>query len=149
LSPADQGGMMSELKTQPTQESVLDFLAKVSDGRRREDCLIILELMKKATGAEPVMWGSSIVGFGRYRYRYESGREGEWPIVGFSPRKNDLTLYITPGFERYKGLMGRLGKYKTGKSCLYLKRLEDVDRSVLNELIEESVKTMAPMRVDI
>jgi hypothetical protein len=139
---------MAKLKTQPTQESVLDFLAKLSDDRRWDDCLTILELMRNATGAEPVMWGSSIIGFGRYRYRYESGREGEWPLVGFSPRKNDLTLYIMPGFERYENLMTRLGKYKTGKSCLYLKRLEDVDRSVLQELIEESVKTMGPVRVD-
>ena len=101
---------MSEPKTQPTQENVLDFLAKLSDDRRREDCLAILDMMKKATGAEPVMWGSSIVGFGRYRHRYENGREGEWPIVGFSPRKNDLTLYIVPGFERYEGLMTRTGE---------------------------------------
>jgi hypothetical protein len=139
---------MAKLKTQPTQESVLDFLAKLSDDRRRDDCLTILELMRNATSAEPVMWGSSIIGFGRYRYRYESGREGEWPVISFSPRKNDLTLYIMPGFERYESLLTRLGKYKTGKSCLYLKRLEDVDRSVLKELIEESVKTMEPMRVD-
>jgi len=140
---------MSELKTQPTQESVLDFLSRIPDDKRRDDCLTILELMKSATGAEPVMWGSSIVGFGRYHYRYASGRQGEWPIVGFSPRKNDLTLYIMPGFERYESLMARLGKYKTGKSCLYLKRLEDVDGAVLKELIEESVKTMTAVRVDL
>ncbi len=140
---------MAELNTQPTQENVLDFLARLNDDRRREDCLSILEMMKNATGAEPVMWGSSIVGFGRYRYHYQTGRQGEWLIVGFSPRKNDLTLYIMPGFERYENLLAKLGKYKTGKSCLYLKRLDDIDRSVLKELIEKSVETMALMRVDM
>jgi len=140
---------MSEPKTKPTQENVLDFLARISDDRRRKDCLSILELMKAATGAEPVMWGTSIIGFGRYKYRYESGRQDEWPIIGFSPRKNDLTLYILRSFDRYENLMARLGKYKTGKSCLYLKRLDDVDLSVLKELIEESVKSMAAVRVDI
>ena len=139
---------MAELKTKPTQASVLDFLGMLSDDQRRNDCLVVLELMKAATGAEPVMWGSSIVGFGRYQYRYKSGRQGEWPVISFSPRKNDLTLYIMPGFDRYESLLARLGKHKTGKSCLYLKRLSDVDLVVLKELIEESVKAMAPLRVD-
>ena len=140
---------MSELKTKPTQESVQEFLAKVPEEQRRNDCLSILDLMKKATGAEPEMWGSSIVGFGRYQYHYASGHSGEWPVVGFSPRKNDLTLYITPGFDRFEGLLARLGKYKTGKSCLYLKRLADVHLTVLKELVEESVKVMSSMRVDL
>jgi hypothetical protein len=139
---------MAELKTKPTQVDVLDFLGKLSDDQRRNDCLVVLELMKAATGADPRMWGASIVGFGRYQYRYESGRTGEWPVIGFSPRKNDLTLYIMPGFDRYESLLARLGKHKTGKSCLYLKRLSDVDLVVLKELIEESVKAMAPLRVD-
>jgi hypothetical protein len=139
---------MAELKTKPTQVDVLDFLGKLSDDQRRNDCLVVLELMKAATGADPLMWGASIVGFGRYQYRYESGRTGEWPVIGFSPRKNDLTLYIMPGFDRYESLLARLGKHKTGKSCLYLKRLSDVDLVVLKELIEESVKAMAPSRVD-
>jgi hypothetical protein len=139
---------MAELKTKPTQVDVLDFLGKLSDDQRRNDCLVVLELMKAATGADPLMWGASIVGFGRYQYRYESGRTGEWPVIGFSPRKNDLTLYIMPGFDRYESLLARLGKHKTGKSCLYLKRLSDVDLVVLKELIEESVKAMAPLRVD-
>jgi len=139
---------MAELKTKPTQASVLDFLGMLSDDQRRNDCLVVLELMKAATGAEPVMWGSSIVGFGRYQYRYKSGRQGEWPVISFSPRKNDLTLYIMPGFDRYESLLARLGKHKTGKSCLYLKRLSDVDLSILIELIGESVKAMAPLRVD-
>ncbi len=139
---------MAELKTKPTQVDVLDFLGQLSDDQRRNDCLDVLELMKAATGADPRMWGASIVGFGRYQYRYESGRTGEWPVIGFSPRKNDLTVYIMPGFDRYESLLARLGKHKTGKSCLYLKRLSDVDLVVLKELIEESVKAMAPLRVD-
>ncbi len=96
--------------------------------------------MKDVTGEEPTMWGSSIVGFGRYRYKYESGREGEWMITGFSPRKTDLTLYIMHGFERVADLMTRLGKHKTGKSCLYIKKLSDVDLGVLRKIVEKSVK---------
>jgi len=139
---------MSELKTRPTEDSVIEFLDKIADENRRTDCLTIMELMRNATGTEPVMWGTSIVGFGRYRYRYASGREGEWPLVGFSPRKNDLTLYIMPGFGAYESLMTRLGKHRTGKSCLYIKRLADVDPSVLQTLIRKSVQAMAAKRVD-
>jgi hypothetical protein len=108
----------------------------------------VLDLMREATGADPVMWGTSIVGFGRYRYRYNSGREGEWPIIGFSPRKNDLTLYLMDGFAGRDELLERLGKHKTGKSCLYLKRLSQVDLAVLRELIFQSVRAMADRRVD-
>jgi hypothetical protein len=93
------------------------------------------------------MWGPSIVGFGRYRYKYESGREGEWPITGFSPRKGDLTLYIIGGFDSFSDLMARLGKYKTGKSCLYIKRLSDVDAKVLKKLVQQSVKLVAAKRI--
>ena len=139
---------MSELKTKPTQESVTAFLAKIEDDKRRQDCKAIASMMKRATGAKATMWGSSIVGFGRYHYKYASGREGDWPIVGFSPRKADLTLYIMPGFDRFGPLMKRLGKYKTGKSCLYIKRLSDVDTAVLEDLIDESVKAMEKLRVD-
>jgi Domain of unknown function (DU1801) len=139
---------MTELKTKPNSESVREFLDKISDEQRRSDCQVVLKLMKKATGAAPTMWGSSIVGFGKYRYRYESGREGEWPVVGFSPRKNDLTLYIIPGFERFDDLMNRLGKFKTGKSCLYIKKLSDVDPDVLNDLINQSVQAMSEKRID-
>ena len=139
---------MSDLKTQPTEEPVLEFLGRLPDEARRRDCLTVLDLMRKATKAEPVMWGSSIVGFGRYRYKYESGREGEWPVIGFSPRKNDLTLHIMPGFERYGELLARLGKHKAGKSCRYLKKLTDVDLTVLRALIAESVKAMAGKRID-
>ena len=134
---------MEEAKTQPTKESVSGFLKKVSDKGRREDCLKVLEIMKDVTGEEPKMWGNSIVGFGRYHYKYESGREGESMITGFSPRKGDLTLYIMGGFEPVSDLMARLGKHKIGKSCLYLKKLADVDAGVLRKIVEKSVKGMA------
>jgi Domain of unknown function (DU1801) len=137
---------MAELKTKPTTESVSTFLNKVADKTRREDCFDVLEMMRDVTKEEPTMWGSSIVGFGRYGYKYESGREGEWPITGFSPRKGDLTLYIVPGFEIAPDLMKRLGKYKTGKSCLYIRKLADVDLKVLKQLIEKSVKKMSAQR---
>lgn len=138
---------MAEAKTNATDESVAAFLAKIGDEQRRKDCLVVLDLMKQATAAEPKMWGSSIVGFGSYKYRYASGREGEWPIIGFSPRKNDLTLYIMPGFEVFETLLAKLGKHTTGKSCLYIKKLDDVDIPVLQRLILNSVEKMANLRV--
>ena len=106
-------------------------------------------MLEEVTGEKPVMWGPSIVGFGRYRYRYDSGREGEWMVTGFSPRKNDLTLYLMPGFEQHADRLAKLGRHKTGKSCLYLKRLADVDMAVLETLVHESVAAMAPQRTDI
>jgi nucleoid DNA-binding protein len=130
---------MSEPKTKKTRKSVQKFLAGVEDARRREAAQKILALMEEVTGETPAMWGDSIVGFGSYRQRYESGREGEWPLTGFSPRKANLTLYIMSGFSRYEELLGQLGKHKTGKSCLYLSRLEDIDLKVLRQLIAESV----------
>ena len=138
---------MAEPKTKETAESVSAFLDKIADKSRREDCLAVVDIMRDVTKEEPKMWGSSIVGFGRYRYKYESGREGEWMITGFSPRKSDLTLYIMPGFEPFADLMKRLGKYKTGKSCLYIKKLADVDVGVLRELVTRSVKKMAAKRI--
>ena len=138
---------MAELKTKPTTASVTKFLNDVSDKTRRDDCFAVLEMMREVTKEEPAMWGSSIVGFGRYRYKYESGREGEWPITGFSPRKGDLTLYIMPGFDSDPALMKRLGKHKTGKSCLYIKKLADVDAKVLKQLIATSVKKLDSKRV--
>lgn len=138
---------MAEAKTKPTGDSVSDFIDRVPDEGRRKDCRRLVELMRAATGEGPVMWGSGIVGFGRYRYRYESGREGEWPIIGFAPRKNDLTLYIMPGFGPFEELMARLGKYRTGKSCLYVKKLADVDEAVLTRLLAASTKAMAAQRV--
>ena len=137
---------MAELKTKPTTASVTKFLNGVSDKTRREDCFAVLEMMREVTKEEPKMWGSSIVGFGRHRYKYESGREGEWPIAAFSPRKGDLTLYFTPGFD-IEPEMERLGKYKTGKSCLYIKKLGDVDPKVLKQLVTKSVKKLAGQRI--
>ena len=138
---------MAELKTKKTKASVTAFLDQVNDGQRRKDCQRVLKLMKEATGEAPKMWGSSIVGFGTYKYRYASGHGGEWPIIGFSPRKNDLTLYIMPGFEEFETLMAKLGKYKAGKSCVYIKRLDDVEIPVLKKLISKSVARMADKRV--
>jgi hypothetical protein len=137
---------MAELKTRATTASVSDFLAAIEDDERRQDCLTVAKIMKKATGAEPRMWGPSIVGFGDHHYKYESGRELDWFLTGFSPRKRELTLYIMPGFTRYDALMAKLGKYKTGKSCLYIKRLADVDLTVLRTLVEDSVGHMRQSR---
>ncbi len=134
---------MAKLKTTPSKKSVDAFLKTIADDARRQDCLTVMKIMKQATKAEPKMWGDSIVGFGSYHYKYASGREGDWFLTGFSPRKQALTLYIMAGFSRYDTLLRKLGKYKTGKSCLYLKRLADVDLAVLKELIQSSVKHLA------
>lgn len=140
---------MAELKTKPTLQTASEFLTTtVEDEQRRTDCFTLIELMQEATGCKPVMWGASIVGFGKYRYQYASGREGDWMLTGFSPRKNDLTVYIMPGFDGYADLMQILGKFKTGKSCLYLKRLADVDKKTLKQLIDASVKAMSGQRVE-
>jgi len=133
---------MAELKTQPNQQSVEDFLNNVENETKRQDSFSILELMKEETGDEPIMWGDSIVGFGKYHYKYASGREGDWFLTGFSPRVQNLTLYIMSGFDEYDELLGKLGKYSTGKSCLYIKKLEDVDQDVLRELVGKSVAHM-------
>lgn len=133
---------MSTLKTQPSNDDVREFLKSVSDEQKRKDCFAVLELMKSITGEEPKMWGSSIVGFGSYHYKYESGREGDWFLTGFSPRKQNISLYIMAGFDNYDELMNRLGKFKTGKSCLYVNRLEQIDLEVLKQLISESVRFM-------
>jgi hypothetical protein len=130
---------MAELKTRETGASVAAFLDAIPDDARRADCRQVSEIMRKATGAEPRMWGPSIVGFGNYRYQGASG-ETAWFLTGFSPRKQNLTLYIMAGFARYPALMRTLGKHKTGKSCLYLKRLADVDPGVLAELIAASIE---------
>ncbi len=126
-------------KTVPGTASVAAFLAAVPDVRRRADCEAVLRVMRAATGCEPVMWGPSIVGFDRYRYRYDSGREGEMPVVGFSPRAQALVLYLLSGFGAGDALLGKLGKHATGKSCLYLKSLADVDAGVLDALVRASV----------
>lgn len=133
---------MAELKTQLNDRSVVEFLAQVPHEKRRQDSLIILQLMKEVTGEAPQMWGDSLVGFGRYEYKYASGHAGSWFITGFSPRKQNLTLYIMAGFDQYDALMARLGKHKTGKSCLYINKIEDVDLAVLRELVALSVAHM-------
>jgi hypothetical protein len=137
------GFLVAELKTQKNDASVEEFLNGVADERKRNDSFVILDLMRDVTGDEPAMWGSSIIGFGSYRYKYPSGREGEWFLVGFSPRKQNLTLYIMSGFDNYDMLLSELGKYKTGKSCLYINKLDDVDLATLRELIQQSVAHMA------
>ena len=129
---------MAELKTKVTRASVDKFLEGIKDEKKRQDCYQILKLMKRATKAEPKMWGTSIIGFGDHHYVYESGRQGDWFIAGFSPRVQNLTLYMLGGFESEP--LKRLGKYKMGKGCLYINKLEDVDLKVLDELITKSVK---------
>ena len=133
---------MSELKTKVNDASVVEFLHKVPDERKREDSFAVLKLMEEITGHEAKMWGPSIVGFGQYHYKYASGREGDMPLTGFSPRKQALTLYITSGFDQYEELLASLGKHSTGKSCLYVKRLADLNLPVLKELVQQSVKHM-------
>ena len=134
---------MSEPKTQATDASVEDFLAAVPNARRREDSGKVLELMQEITGEPPVMWGDSIVGFGTYHYRYKSGREGDWPRTGFSPRKQYLAIYIMPGFDNYEALLSRLGKHRTSVSCLYINKLADIDMDVLREIIAGAYQEMA------
>ena len=129
-------------KTTETDRDPRQFINGVEDAKRREDSLFVLDLMESLTGESPKMWGPSIVGYGKYHYKYESGREGDFMKIGFSPRKQNLTLYIMPGFERYEDLMSNLGKYKTGKSCLYVKKLEDIQLDVLKELISSSYDYM-------
>jgi hypothetical protein len=131
---------MAELKTKKTDQSVEAFLNSVSDDKKRQDSFAILEMMKEASGEQPTMWGESIVGFGSYHYKYASGREGDWFLTGFSPRKQNLTLYLMPGLEMFGDLLSKLGKHKTGVGCLYINKLEDVDQAVLKELIAQSVK---------
>ena len=133
---------MATNKTQPNDSDVNSFIESVNEDKKRADCFKLVEIMQEITNEKPKMWGPSIVGFGDYHYKYESGREGDFFIVGFSPRKQNLTLYIMPGFERYEKLMADLGKYKTGKSCLYVKSLDDINLENLKELIRDSVSYM-------
>jgi hypothetical protein len=133
---------MSENKTRPTDQNVVDFLNKVEHKTRREDSFTLLEIMEEVTGEDAVMWGNSIVGFGSHHYKYESGREGDMPYIGFSPRKQSMTLYIMPGFDDYEEMLAELGKHKTGKACLYINKLADVDDDVLRRLIQRSYEHM-------
>ena len=133
---------MAELKTRPRSASVEKFIRGVADEATRRDCRAVMKIMKAATHARPRMWGPSIVGFGDYHYKYESGREGDWFLTGFSPRRQNLTVYIMNGFEAHDGHLRRLGKFRTGKCCLYIKRLSDVDIRVLSRMVRESVRHM-------
>lgn len=133
---------MAENKTQKNDASVDDFLNAIEHPKRKEDALKVNELMTVITGAAPSMWGTSIVGYGSCHLKYESGREMDWMLTGFSPRKTSLSIYIMSGFKPFDHLLSKLGKFKTGKSCLYINKLEDVDMDVLKELIAESVKKM-------
>ena len=133
---------MAENKTRATIASVTEFINTIEDRQKRADARKVAAIMRRVTGKRAKMWGPSIVGYGTYHYKYESGREGDFMIAGFSPRRQALTVYILAGFGRFDTLMGKLGKYKTGKSCLYIKRLSDVDEKVLEKLIDGSVKYM-------
>jgi hypothetical protein len=133
---------MAEAKTKVNDASVDDFLNAIEDEQKRADCIAISKMMQQAAKAKPKMWGDSIVGFGAYHYVYSSGHTGDWPLVAFSPRKGNITLYIMAGFEQEDDLLSKLGKHKTGKSCLYIKTLADVDKGVLKELIAQSVAHM-------
>jgi len=130
---------MAELKTKKNSGSVTDFLDNVENEKRKQDSLVVLELMKTITNSKPIMWGPSIVGFGDFFYKTADGKKHSWFLSGFSPRKQSLTLYIMTGFAHYEEILNRLGKYKTGKSCLYVNKLEDISMDVLKELITASV----------
>ena len=129
-------------KTVPTDQSAEQFIASVENEVKREDSLSLLRMMSDITDCPPVMWGSSLIGFGTYHYKYASGREGDFFLTGFSPRKQALTIYIMPGFSEYEEILALLGKYKTGKSCLYVKKLDDINRDLLKDLITRSVAYM-------
>ena len=139
---------MAGAKTQPTDEDPRAFIDRQPDPQRRADCHALLAMMEDAAGAPAVMWGPAIIGFGRYRLAYANGSIGDWPLIGFSPRRNDLTLYLCSGYDGHADLMARLGRHKASQACLYLKRLADVDLAVLDTLVRRSVQEMAPRRVD-
>lgn len=133
---------MGNLKSQPSASSVSAYLNSIVNEKRKHDSFKLLNMMEKITGEQGRMWGSQLVGFGTYHYKYSSGREGDWFMTGFAPRKQNITIYIMPGFKRYNELMSRLGKYKTGKSCLYIKHLDHVDIDILQELIVRGYEHM-------
>jgi Domain of unknown function (DU1801) len=133
---------MAEPKTKPTDTDVSAFIQAIEEEQKRKDCEAVMKIMKQASKEKPVLWGGSIIGFGSYHYVYASGNTGDWPLTGFSPRKKNITLYIMPGFDKYEALMKKLGKFKTGKSCLYINKLSDVDTKVLTELVRLSVEYM-------
>ena len=133
---------MAELKTRPTTASVRAFVDAVEHDQRRKDVRVVMKMMKEVTGKRPKMWGPTIIGYGSYRYTYPSGREDQWMLTGVSPRKQNLTLYLMSGFDALEAPLKKLGKHKTGKSCLYINRLDDVDPDVLRELVRRSVEHM-------
>jgi len=138
---------MAEIKTKATTISVKKFIESVEDEQKRKDSFQLVKMMEKITGEKPKMWGPSIIGFGKYEYRYESGHGGEMCVVGFSPRKAALSIYILMGFEKTPELMKKLGKYKIGKACLYVKKLSDIDLKILEELIKMSYKEIKKYKV--
>lgn len=140
---------MAELKTNRNDGSVEAFLNGIEDETKRQDAFTILEMIQEVTGAEPKMWGASIIGFGNYQYKYASGREGEWMLAGFSPRKQNLTLYITGGLEPHEAILAKLGKHACGKGCLYIKKLKDIDLATLQELIKASVDHMTKTTAEV
>jgi len=137
---------MAELKTKATKASVAEFLLKIPDASRRRDCMTMMKLMEQVTGSKPAMWGSSMVGFGTYHYVYASGREGDWFITGFSPRKQDLTIYTMCGLDESMDLLDKLGVFKRGKSCLYVKSLGDINLAILEKILRRSLKASRDKR---
>lgn len=133
---------MGKVRTAENDQDVGRFLSRVKDSEQKADCETLLAMLGEITGEKPRMWGSSIIGFGKYHYVYDSGREGEWPIIGFSPRARNLSIYIMPGFSGFAAQLKKLGKHKTGKSCLYINRLADVELEVLKEIAAQSVAEM-------
>jgi hypothetical protein len=131
---------MAENKTKPTKSSVTAFLNKIKDRQLREDCFALLEMMQKVSNLEPVMWGSAIIGFGTYHYVYESGREGDTILIGFSPRKQNISIYMMGGLNKFENELAKLGKYKTGKGCLYIKTLSDVNAEILKKIFAKAFK---------
>lgn len=134
---------MAELKTKPNSSSVDEFIKSIDSSEKRDDCYILLEIMKEITKSDPRMWGDSIIGFGDYHYKYKSGREGDWFLTGFSPRKQSFSIYIMTYLDHYGDLLEKLGKFKSGKSCLYIKNTKDIDIDVLKKLIRLSVEFLA------
>lgn len=133
---------MAELKTKPTEQSVEDFFKTIENQEKQKDCEALATLMQKITRSEPKMWGASIIGFGQHHYVYESGREGDWFLAGFSPRKQNITIYVMGGFAEETGLLKQLGRHKTGKSCIYIKNLSDINLDILKMLIQRSVENV-------
>ncbi|GAA6155122.1 hypothetical protein NBRC116588_05950 [Pyruvatibacter sp. HU-CL02332] len=133
---------MAELKTKPTKQSVTAFIKTVESERRRTEAKVLMQIMRRVTGKRPVMWGPSIIGYGKYHYVYESGREGDWMVTGFSPRKSAMTVYLMAGFSDKQKLLAKLGKHRTSVSCLYINKLDDIDLDVLEEMITQDVALM-------